>query len=260
MSWLSATPTDTLSEVSAIMLPPWCRGIDAEADVAGSYLGARYTQNRLARFLSPDDPSFGNPFDPQSMNQYAYAYNNPLGFVDPTGHQGDCVAGYDASTGLCHGDGGWADAQRFFYESWQYLQQQLADAARRAAEASRDSARQLTHWAQVRVDDCKTGTGALCNELFDTASEGIAEVAGVVFGGGLSGGARRILGGLAPRAGESIRKVILSRGGKAINVNEAGHWADKTLAAAAKAAAAGDQTARRAIKIAKDASRLGQKF
>jgi RHS repeat-associated protein len=55
------------------------------------YMGARYTQNRLTRFLSPDDPAYGNPFDPQSMNQYAYAYNNPLGFVDPTGHQGQCV-------------------------------------------------------------------------------------------------------------------------------------------------------------------------
>jgi RHS repeat-associated protein len=98
------------------------------------YLGARYTQNRLGRFLNPDDPSYGNPFDPQSMNQYAYAYNNPLGFVDPTGHQGDCTAGYDASTGRCERDWAWEQAQQFFQESERNLNQQLAAAAQQQRE------------------------------------------------------------------------------------------------------------------------------
>jgi hypothetical protein len=42
-----------------------------------------------------------DPLHPQSMNRYAYAYNNPLRYNDPTGHAGDCVGGYDAKTGTC---------------------------------------------------------------------------------------------------------------------------------------------------------------
>ena len=65
------------------------------------YLGARYYQNQTGRFTRPDDPGFMDPFNPQSMNLYVYAYNNPLRFIDPTGHSGDCVGGQDARTGSC---------------------------------------------------------------------------------------------------------------------------------------------------------------
>jgi RHS repeat-associated protein len=54
-----------------------------------SYLdnfGARYNSSNLGRFMSPDgfykDSHVG---DPQSWNLYAYARNNPLRYVDPTG-------------------------------------------------------------------------------------------------------------------------------------------------------------------------------
>jgi hypothetical protein len=67
------------------------------------------------------------------------------------------------------------------------------------------------------------------------------------------------LGGLAKRADEKVADVIRSRGGTAANVREAGPWAQKTLAETAKAAVKGDSTAVKAIKIAKDASRLAQK-
>ena len=43
------------------------------------------------------------------------------------------------------------------------------------------------------------------------------------------------------------------------NSREAGPWAQKTLAETAKAATGGDKTAETAIKIAKQAGRLGQK-
>jgi hypothetical protein len=45
--------------------------------------------------------------------------------------------------------------------------------------------------------------------------------------------------------------MIKERGGNASNVREAGHWADRTLADAAEAAAKGDRTAAKAIKIVK---------
>ncbi len=40
---------------------------------------------RVGRFLSADTivPSPGNP---QSLNRYAYTLNNPIAYVDPTGH------------------------------------------------------------------------------------------------------------------------------------------------------------------------------
>jgi hypothetical protein len=66
------------------------------------------------------------------------------------------------------------------------------------------------------------------------------------------------LGGLSNRAEEKVADVIRSRGGNASNVREAGAWAQKTLAETAKAATGGDKAAETAIKIAKQAGRLGQ--
>jgi len=48
---------------------------------------ARYYNPRLGRFVSPDTivPEQG---DPQAYNRYAYVSNNPMKFVDPSGHCG----------------------------------------------------------------------------------------------------------------------------------------------------------------------------
>jgi RHS repeat-associated protein len=79
-------------------------------------------------------------------------------------------------------------------------------------------------------------------------------------GGGLSNKAKSKLGNLANRAGEKVRDVIRSRGGSGSNVNQAGPWADRTLGETAEAAAQGDSTAETAIKVAKQAGRLGQQY
>ena len=61
-----------------------------EFDVASglSYMGARYYDASTGRFLS-EDPAFlttsFNLADPQSLNSYAYARNNPLKYIDPNG-------------------------------------------------------------------------------------------------------------------------------------------------------------------------------
>ncbi len=46
---------------------------------------ARYYDPALGRFIQPDTV-VPEPGDPQSLNRYAYARNNPLRYNDPTGH------------------------------------------------------------------------------------------------------------------------------------------------------------------------------
>ncbi len=47
--------------------------------------GARYYDPVLGRFITPDT-IVQAPYDPQSLNRYAYCRNNPVKYVDPTGH------------------------------------------------------------------------------------------------------------------------------------------------------------------------------
>jgi RHS repeat-associated protein len=49
---------------------------------------ARYYDPWLGWFVSPDTilPDLANP---QSLNRYAYVYNNPVNYTDPSGHCGD---------------------------------------------------------------------------------------------------------------------------------------------------------------------------
>jgi len=49
------------------------------------YYGARYYNPQLGRFISPDS-LVQSPYDPQSLNRYSYCRNNPINYVDPTGH------------------------------------------------------------------------------------------------------------------------------------------------------------------------------
>ncbi len=57
-----------------------------DAEIGLYYYGARYYDADLGRFIQADTiiPSM---WDPQSWNRYTYTLNNPLKYVDPTGHQ-----------------------------------------------------------------------------------------------------------------------------------------------------------------------------
>ena len=58
------------------------------------YFGARYLDNNTARLYSID-PWNGDLTDPQTLNKYAYALNNPLRYNDPSGQTSqDAVWGY----------------------------------------------------------------------------------------------------------------------------------------------------------------------
>ncbi len=56
-----------------------------DEDTGLYYYNARYYDPELGRFVQPDSivPS---PGDPQPLNRYSYVNNNPLKYIDPSGH------------------------------------------------------------------------------------------------------------------------------------------------------------------------------
>ena len=51
------------------------------------FYASRYYDPSLGRFAQPDS-IVPNVYNPQSLNRYSYVLNNPLKYVDPTGHDG----------------------------------------------------------------------------------------------------------------------------------------------------------------------------
>jgi RHS repeat-associated protein len=49
------------------------------------YYGARYYDPGIGKFISADT-IVPDPANPQSLNRYACCLNNPLKYIDPTGH------------------------------------------------------------------------------------------------------------------------------------------------------------------------------
>lgn len=60
-------------------------GQELDPETGLYYYGARYYDPELGRFLSADSIVPG-PGNPQNLNRYSYANNNPIIFSDPTGH------------------------------------------------------------------------------------------------------------------------------------------------------------------------------
>ncbi|MBZ5524412.1 MAG: hypothetical protein LAP21_19415 [Acidobacteriia bacterium] len=61
-------------------------GKERDAESGLDNFGARMYGNALGRFITPDPLlNSGRPWDPQTWNRYAYAHNNPLTYVDPSG-------------------------------------------------------------------------------------------------------------------------------------------------------------------------------
>jgi RHS repeat-associated protein len=50
-------------------------------------MGARWYDPEVGRWISPDT-IVPDPANPQTLNRLAYALNNPLRYIDPTGHEG----------------------------------------------------------------------------------------------------------------------------------------------------------------------------
>ena len=70
------------SEVS----PLHFTGKERDSESGLDNFGARYNASTMGRFMTPDPLlSSGRPNNPQTWNRYAYALNNPLAIIDPTG-------------------------------------------------------------------------------------------------------------------------------------------------------------------------------
>jgi len=73
-------------------LPSRSTGKERDAESGNDYFEARYYSSSMGRFMSPDwsakeEPvPYANLNEPQSLNLYAYAGNNPLTRADADGH------------------------------------------------------------------------------------------------------------------------------------------------------------------------------
>jgi RHS repeat-associated protein len=100
---------------------------------------ARFYLPKLGRFVSADTivPSWASP---QSLNRYAYVLNNPLNYIDPTGHHQMC-SGTDAFISESDGDGGssWSSCWARQRDSNNDIQLGMSQALAGAAAAARDA-------------------------------------------------------------------------------------------------------------------------
>ncbi len=60
-------------------------GYETDAETVLNFAQARYQSTAQGRFTTPDTVA-GSIASPQTLNLYAYVSNNPLRYVDPTGH------------------------------------------------------------------------------------------------------------------------------------------------------------------------------
>jgi RHS repeat-associated protein len=80
-------------------------GAERDQETGLDYLGVRSFSSGTGRFTRPDDWFAGADLgNPQSFNLYGYARNNPLRYVDPTGHDPNCPSGADFCTGVTETD------------------------------------------------------------------------------------------------------------------------------------------------------------
>ncbi len=61
------------------------RGYYYDRETKFYYLNARYYNPEWRRFISPDSTEYLDPENPNGLNLYAYCYNDPVNYYDPSG-------------------------------------------------------------------------------------------------------------------------------------------------------------------------------
>lgn len=102
---------------------------DEETDVY--YLNARYYDAKIARFMT-EDTYRGSIVDPLSLNLYSYVSNNPIMYIDPTGHwqQGDSNKSEAAQAQILEATKEYIDAAKRGDKASMETAHQKAEAAR----------------------------------------------------------------------------------------------------------------------------------
>ena len=62
------------------------RGYYFDRETGLYYLNARYYSPEWRRFISPDAADYIDPETPNGLNLYAYCNNDPINYIDPSGH------------------------------------------------------------------------------------------------------------------------------------------------------------------------------
>lgn len=89
---------------------------EEDAEYGLYYYNARYYDPELSRFVSADS-IIPDPSDPQDFNRYSYVSNNPIIYVDPSGHEADIFLVYD--NGGSYGSGSsWGFGNYGSFGSW----------------------------------------------------------------------------------------------------------------------------------------------
>jgi RHS repeat-associated protein len=104
-SYTSLPYGDALSSIGTD--PTHFTGKERDAESGNDYFGARFYSSSTGRFMSPDysdgDPvPYADFSNPQSLNLYAYAGNNPLTNTDADGHTYNvCPSGATSGSAQC---------------------------------------------------------------------------------------------------------------------------------------------------------------
>jgi RHS repeat-associated protein len=90
---ISHTPLGVSGSMYDSRIRSRCTGKERDTESGLDYFGARYYASNMGRWMSPDwaDKPEAVPYssldNPQSLNLYGYAQNNPLKIVDTDGHE-----------------------------------------------------------------------------------------------------------------------------------------------------------------------------
>jgi RHS repeat-associated protein len=123
---------------------PLFTGKERDSESGNDYFGARYYASSMGRWISPDWSAgaeavpYASLDNPQSLNLYGYAGNNPLRNIDLDGHiyNGQCDSG--ESTG-CLGNGRGAtevETPSAVQDGWQSIQEAHNDDVAKAQQQS----------------------------------------------------------------------------------------------------------------------------
>ena len=92
-------------------------GQEFDGETGLYYYNARYYDPKLARFVSADT-IVPDPRNPQALNRYSYVINNPIKYIDPSGHgwlsdTWEDIKDWASDT--------WEDVKDFVSDNWQYV-------------------------------------------------------------------------------------------------------------------------------------------